>query len=382
MKISWKYQTLACLCIMSLVLAGCGSKPASKMPQNVAVKAMQVIQQDTPVTYEFIGQVEPREEVQIRANVTGRITEKWVQGGDQVTKGQPLFRIDSRNYASAQVDTQAQLAEAEASLAQVHRDVIRYQSLVNEGAVSQQTYDNLAAQERQAQARVEAYQAKVQQAGNNVEDTVVVSPLTGRIDLTDLSVGNYVKAGETTLGTVSTVDPVRVKFSVSENEYLKFARKGASSSANSWDFPLTLILSDGSQYSEQGRIELVDRGLSASTGTLTLKAAFNNPQKILVPGMFARIQAIGEVRPGALLVPQRAVQELFGKTFVTVVGAENKAESRPVKMGPRVGNLWIVESGLSPADQVVVEGFMKAQPGTPLEVTIITLNDLIQTEQK
>ncbi|MBP1765625.1 MAG: acrA, partial [Firmicutes bacterium] len=174
--------------------------------------------------------------------------------------------------------------------------------------------------------------------------------------------------------TVSTVDPVQVRFSMSENEYLKFARMGSSPDA--WGQQLKLVLSDGSEYPVTGHLEQIDRGMANQTGTLTMKAVFDNPRQLLVPGMFARIVATGETRPQAFLVPQRAVQELLGKTFVTVVGADNKAETRPVTMGPKVGNLQIVENGLTAQDIVIIEGFAKTQPGSPLKVTMIGPDDL------
>ena len=220
-------------------------------------------------------------------------------------------------------------------------------------------------------AVVSAYRAKVQQAADDLSDTVIVAPFSGRIDVNDLSIGSFVTAGSTTLATISSIDPVFVQFSMSESEYLRFAQLGKGTSPTEWGRDLKLVLSDGSQYPVTGQIEQVDRGVAAETGTLTLKAVFANSQKLLMPGMFARVVAQGELRKGAILIPQRAVQQLLDKTFVTVVGEGDKAETRPVKMGPRVGNMWVVEEGLSSADRVVVEGAAKVQPGTPLKVVMI-----------
>lgn len=366
---------LAALLLMGLLLAGCGGKQAAPQGQPVAVKAMQVIKQDTPVAQEFVGEVEAKEEVQLKAQVSGTITRKMVDGGTGVRQGQPLFVVDRRQYEAAALNTQAQLSEAEAALSRARRDVARYQQLAAQQAISQQVLDNAVAEERQAAARVEAQQALLQKANNDVEDTTIVSPLDGRIDTKDLSVGNYVTAGSTVLATISSTDPVRVRFSVSENDYLRFARMGGGATAP--ERKLRLILSDGSQYPLEGVVEQVDRGLGTDTGSMTIKAVFANPDRMLVPGMFARVVAVAENRAGALLVPQRAVQEVLGKTFLTVVNAEGQAEMRPVKMGPRIGrNLWLVEEGVGEQDVVVVEGFQKAPPGTPLEVQRITLADL------
>ncbi len=360
--------------LLLIITTGCGKQQATRPPQDVAVKAMPVMQKDAPVTYEFVGEIVAKDEVPIQARVSGNIAKKFIKGGDTVRAGQPLFEIDSRQYSNTAADVRAQVAQAQASLNNIRRDVARYQSLSEQGGIAAQTLDTSRAQAEQVQAQVQAYQAKLQQAENDLSDTVIVSPVDGRVGVGELSVGRYVQAASTVLATVSTVDPVQVRFSMSENEYLKFARMG--SSPNAWGQQLKLVLSDGSEYPVVGHLEQIDRGLANQTGTLTMKAAFDNPRQLLVPGMFARIVATGETRPGAFLIPQRAVQELLGKTFVTVVGADNKAETRPVTMGPKVGNLQIVENGLTAQDIVVVEGFAKTQPGSPLKVTMIGPDDL------
>lgn len=352
-----------------LVATGCSKQQAARPAQAVAVKTVQVIQKDTPVTYDYVGQIIAKDEVQIQARVSGTIAKKLVKGGDVVRAGQPLFEIDQRQYSSTVADSQAQVAQAQATLSNSRRDVSRYQTLASQGGIAVQTLDTTRAQSEQYQAQVDAYQAKLQKAVDDLNDTVVVSPVDGRIGVGELSAGRYVTAGSTVMATVSTVDPVQVSFSMSENEYLKFARMGSSPDA--WGQNLKLILADGSEYPIAGHLEQIDRGMANQTGTLTMKAAFDNPQRLLVPGMFARIVAVGETRKGAILIPQRAVQEMLGKTFVTVASAESKAEIRPIKLGPKVGTMQVVEEGLSVQDVVVVEGFAKTQPGTPLQITMI-----------
>ncbi|TWH46062.1 efflux RND transporter periplasmic adaptor subunit [Sporomusa sp. KB1] len=368
-------KSILCLAVLFLIVtAGCSKQQATGQPKEVAVKAMQVMQQDTPVTYEFVGEIVAKDEVQIKAQVTGNISRKLFNGGDTVQAGQPLYEIDRRKYVATVADSQAQVAQAQASLSNIQRDVVRYQNLADQGGIAVQTLDTSKSQAEQAAAQVSAYQAKLDQAQNDLSDTVVVSPVNGRIGVGELSVGGYVQAGSTVMATVSTVDPVQVRFSMSENEYLKFAQMGNSPDA--WGQNLKLVLSNGSEYPITGRLEQVDRGMANQTGTLAMKASFGNPQQLLVPGMFARIVANGETRQGALLIPQRAVQELLGKTFVTVAGANSEAVTKPVKLGPKIGNLQIVEEGLTVEDVVVVEGFAKTQPGTPLKITMIGLNDL------
>jgi membrane fusion protein (multidrug efflux system) len=374
-KVTVNKKSIIWFMALALIVAtGCSKQQTARPPQQVAVKAMQVIQKDTPVTYEYVGEVVAKDEVPIKAQVSGNIARKFVKGGDTVSAGQPLFEIDQRQYLAAVADARAQVAQAQASLSNIRRDVTRYQSLAAQGGIAAQALDTSLSQAEQAQAQVNAYQAKLDQANNDLSDTLVVSPVDGRIGVGELSVGGYVTAGSTVLATVSTVDPVQVRFSMSENEYLKFARLG--SSPDSWGQNLKLVLSDGSEYPVSGHLEQIDRGLANQTGTLAMKAAFANPNQLLVPGMFARIVAIGENRTGALLIPQRAVQEMLGKTFVTAVGANSEAVTKPVKLGPKIGNLQVVEEGLTAQDVIVVEGFAKAQPGSPLEVTMIGLDDL------
>jgi membrane fusion protein (multidrug efflux system) len=361
----------------ALLAVGCGGKPV-QAPQAVEVKAMQVIQQDTPITYEFIGQVQPKTEAQIKASVSGNIVAKHVAGGSTVTKGQPLFEVDSRQYETALLNAQAQLAQSQAALSNSKLETLRYKQLAAQQAIARQILDTAVSTEQQHSAVVAANQARVRQAENDMRDTVIVSPIDGRMDVNELDVGNFVQAGQTVIATVSTEDPMLVQFSMSEMLYLQLAQHyvDGNGMTNGWGKDLKLVLSDGSEYPLTGQIQQVDRGLTKNTGSLTLKATFANPRKLLLPGMFARVVAQGEVRKNALLIPQRAVQELLGKTFVTIVGEGDKAEQREVRMGVRVGNLWLVESGLSATDRVLAEGAAKTQPGMPLKVIMIGPDDL------
>ena len=362
------------LLISATIAGGCGRQPAA--PPAVDVKVMQVIQKDTTVTSEYVGQVEAKNEVQIRSRVSGNLVAKLAQGGSTVADGQALFQIDRRQYESALLSAQAQLAQSEATLANSQIDAMRYRKLAEQNAISQQALSAALTAEKQNASVVENNRARVQQARDDLADTLIVAPFSGRVDVNDLSVGNFVQGGTTVLATISTVDPIWVRFSMSENEYLRAAQLGRGVTPQEWGRELALILSDGSRYPLNGRIEQVGRGLAQDTGTLTMKASFANPQQLLMPGMFARLQAPGELRKNALLIPQRAVQQLLGKTFVSVVADSDKSESRQVKMGPRVGNLWVVEEGLNATDRVIVEGYLKAPPGTPLKITLIGPADL------
>ncbi len=359
------------------IVSGCGSKQAIAVPRVVEVKAVQVIQRDTPVIYEYVGQVEAKNEAQIKAKVSGNIVGKMVTGGSVVAKGQPLFQIDRRQYEAQLLSANAQLAHSEAVLGNSHLDSVRYVRLAEQNAIPQQQLDTALYTERQNASLVEANRAQVQMAQDNLQDTLIVAPFTGRIDINDLSIGSFVQAGQTVLSTISSGDPMVVRFSMSENEYLRFIQKAKGAPLiEEWGKDLKLLLGDGTQYPLTGQVEEIDRGLNQGTGTLTCKAVFANPQEILVPGMFARVAIQGQIQPGAILVPQKAVQEMLGKAIVTIIGEGDRAEKRNVRMGAKVGNYWIVEEGLTTRDRVIVEGFLKAPPGTSLKVTMIQLDEL------
>lgn len=369
-----KVMALALVIASMLAVTGCGGKQAAG-PAETLVKSMQVIKRDTPIVYEYSGFVEAQNEVQMKARVTGMITEKYVNGGDKVEKGQLMFVIDPRTYQATSWNYQAQVASAQADLSRVRRDADRYQKLYEQGAISKQTLDNTMAELEQSEAKVEAQKALLSSAQVDLGETNVVAPFSGKVSANDLAVGTFVTAGTTVLATISNSDPVRVKFSLAEAEYLKLmatkAEDGTAPLEN-----LTIVLADGSTYPLKGKLTQVDRSISEGTGTLTLKAEFDNPDKLLLPGMFAHLQANVGTKKDALLVPQRAVTEIMYKTFVYVVNSENKVEMKEVKLGARVGRLWVVESGLDGTENIIVEGTQKVKKGSAVKAEAMTEQDL------
>jgi len=339
--------------------------------QTVAVKAMQVVTHDTPISREFVGQVKAKSEIKIMSKVSGNVVAKMVNGGDTVYKGQPLFQIDNKQYQSAIISARASVNKAQATLNNTQKDVERYEKLAAIKGVAQQTVDAYQSQAEEEAATVEVNRASLQQAIQDEQDTLILSPVDGRIDVNDVSQGYYVAAGSTVMATVSSIDPVWVQFSMSETEYLKYIRSGNGTLPANFKEHLQLILSDGKEYSLIGRVEQIDRGVSDTTGTITLKASFDNPQKFLLPGMFARVVVQEDVRTGALLIPQKAVKQVLDNTFVIVVTDDNKAESRQVKLGNKIGDMWLVEEGLTATDRIVVEGIDKVKQGTDLQVTMV-----------
>lgn len=375
-----KVMALALAVASVLALTGCSGKQAAA-PAETLVKTMQVIKRDTPVIYEYSGFVEAQNEVQMKARVTGMITEKYVNGGDKVEKGQLMFVIDPRSYQASSWNYQAQVASAQADLSRVRRDAERYQKLYEQGAVSKQTLDNTMAELEQSEAKVEAQKALLASAQVDLGETNVVAPFSGKVSANDLAVGTFVTAGTTVLATISNSDPVRVKFSLAEAEYLKLmGAKTADGTAPLEN--LTIVLADGSTYPLKGKLTQVDRSISEGTGTLTLKAEFDNPDKILLPGMFAHLQANIGTKKDALLVPQRAVTEIMYKTFVYVVNSENKVEMKEIKLGARVGRLWVVESGLDGTETVIVEGIQKVKKGSAVKAETMTEQDLDTSTKK
>lgn len=370
------YLSLTFLGLLTVV-CGCSlHRGEDEAPEAVEVGAMTVIQRDTPVYNEYVGQVEAVQEVALRAKVDGFLDEQRFSDGYPVTKGQVLFVIDPRPYKAALADAEARLAESESAYVKAKQDVDRYGPLAKEEAIARLTYDNAVAQSNIALASVDSMKALVEQAKLNLDFTVIRCPLDGRIGRSDIDVGNYVTAGQTVLATVSKEDPVRVYFTITEKEYIDLVRYIIKKGKEEEYPPIKLILADDSLYEHEGRIDFGDRAISRETGTLSVRAEFPNHEKLLRPGLYARVRFCVDIVKGGLLVPQRAVQEVLGKTFITLVGPGNKAERRMVTMGPRVGDLWLVLDGLKPGDKVVVEGFQKARPDTPLKVTMLTEKDL------
>ena len=357
-----------------LALAGCGSKQAAA-PQETLVKTMQVIKRDTPITYEYSSFVEAQKEIDLKARVSGMITEKHFNGGDTVEQGQLLYVIDPRSYQAASLNYQAQLANAEAGLSTARLDAERYQKLYDQGAISKQSYDNAMSALQQNEAQVAAQQALLSAAQVDVGETNVVAPFSGRISTTDVAVGTFVTSGQTVLSTISNTDPVLVKFNISEEEYLRVMAAAKANGTTPLE-SLKLKLADDSEYPFEGRLTQVDRGISEGTGTLTLKAEFANPSKLLLPGMFAHLQANVGTKKDALLVPQRAVSDIMYKYFVYVVDADNKVSMKEVKLGARVGRMWVVEGGLDGSETIIVEGIQKVKTGSSVKAQTMTEAEL------
>ncbi|MBD3878549.1 MAG: efflux RND transporter periplasmic adaptor subunit [Quinella sp. 1Q5] len=368
------------MCAFALLITGCGQKTQqAAAPQKIPVKAMKVLHQTTKITYGFPGQVQGTDEIQLRSKVNGTVVEKYIQGGERVTSGQKLFQIDSRPYETALLSAKADLSKAESNLRRAQDTLNRNERLYLVQAISEQTLMNSHTDLDGYVAAVEAAQIAIRKAQENLDDTIVYAPMDGRVSLDDVAVGTYAIAGSTTLVTMGTIDPVYVQFSISETEYLNVISKAMSERERNSprpDFTMTIILSNNEEYPFKGVPVEADRALSQNSGSINVKASFDNPQGILLPGMFAHVKVVKESGRNTLLVPQRAVQQLLDQSFVLVVGSDGKSQSKTVELDEKVGSYYIVKSGLSVNDLVIVEGLTNLQSGKDLDVTIVTADEM------
>jgi membrane fusion protein (multidrug efflux system) len=388
--------------ILSLLAAGCGQEKTGAGPPPPEVEVVDVLRQDVPVFSEWIASTDGAVNATIRAQVQGYLVQQNYREGDFVRKGQLLFEIDPRPFQAAlnqaeaaERQATAALTQAEATLEEAKAQVARqealwvsakatydrYKPLADQRAIPRKDLDDAIGAERSShaaiaaaratvtateaaigahRAAVAAAQATAEKARLDLGFTRILSPVDGITGIAKAQVGDLVGPGSAeALTTVSTVDPIKVYIPVSEQEYLQVARARVEAGG----VPVELILADGSRHPHTGRFVFADRQVDVQTGTIKVAALFPNPGNLLRPGQFARVRAQRSVKAGALLVPQRAVMELQGSYQVAVVGADQKVDIRPVKVGERVDALWMIDEGLHPGDRVVVEGLQKVRPG-------------------
>jgi len=352
--------------------AGTGAPPE--------VTVAQVEQRDVALYSEWIGTLDGFVNADVRAQVTGYLQRQDYKEGDFVKAGELLFEIDPRPFQAALDQTEGQLAQARAQLANAEAvqrrtqlDVDRYTPLAREQAASQQDLDNavqnnLAAKATvaTAQAQIKTAEAAVETAKLNLGFTRLTAPIDGIAGQAQLQVGALVTTNSTPVTTVSTVDPIKIYFTVSESEYLAFNRRFPTHSERLAQFkrePLDLILADGTTYKEPGYIYFADRAVNPGTGSIRIAGLFPNAGNILRPGGYGKVRAANRIEKDALLVPQRAVAELQGSYQVALLDSENKVSIQTVEVGEHVGSQWIIEKGLKAGDRVVADGVLKARPG-------------------
>ncbi|MGC1907669.1 MAG: efflux RND transporter periplasmic adaptor subunit [Candidatus Acidiferrum sp.] len=350
-------------------LTGCQGERASSAPPPPEVQVTSVVQQSVPIYSDWVATLDGYDNAQIQPQVTGYIIAQTYREGSPVRKGQVLFEIDPRPFQAVLDQAKAQLAQSQAQLGKTKLDVDRDTPLAKERAIAQSQLDNDIQANLAAVAAVKSAEAQVEQAQLNLDFTHVTSLLDGVAGIATVQIGNLVSP-TAILTSVSRVNPIKAYFPISEQTYMKFAKRINTSSRRD-DMeelkdapPLELVLANGSVYPSKGKILYTDRQVDITTGTIRVASAFPNPDNILRPGQFGRVRAATEVVNDALLVPQRAVSELQGTYQLAVVGEGNKVTIRSVKVGDRVGEQWIIQSGVKPGEMVIVEGLQKVRDGS------------------
>ena len=372
---------LLCAATALLYCFGCREKPQTKSPPVPLVEVATVTQADVPIYHEWIGVLDGLVNAQIRAQVTGYLLTQNYREGDPIKKGDLLFEIDPRPFKAALDQAQGLLAQAEAKLGKTELDVKRYGPLVKDKAISQEEYDDAVQANLEAKAAVVSAKAQVEQAQLNLEFTRITSPIEGIASIARAQIGDLVGPATGELTTVSTVDPIKAYYNVTEQAYINFSKQFTTEGdryGRLRQLEIDLILTDGTTYPIKGKIFAADRQIGLTTGALRVEALFPNPGNSLRPGEFARVRVKLDLKH-SILVPQRAVSELQGSYQVAVVQPDNKIHIQPVRVGERSGTQWVIEEGLHPGDLVVVEGTQKIREGVTVMTTNFVTGQLVQT---
>jgi membrane fusion protein (multidrug efflux system) len=370
----------ASLLLLPLILgvAGCGGEEAAP-PPPLEIPVVEVIQRDQPIELEMVGETRGSADIPIRARVEGVLEGMHFVEGRPVEEGQLLYEIDPQPFQAQVAEAKGRLAEAVTALAKAEADLGRIKPLAEMRAVSQQDLDAAVAQYEAAIGARQAARAQVEQAEIELGYTRIHAPIAGRIGITVAQVGEFVgkQPNPVVLNYVSKTDPIRVRFSIDERRYLQLARtlrEREKAGAPDVDRGLDLVLADGTQYGHRGHIVALDAAVDPATGTFTMEADFPNPEQLVLAGQFARVRAVAETLPAALLVPRRSVTELQGNFRVFVVGDDGKVELRPVELGPVVDSLQVVTKGVSAGERVAYEGVQRLREGIQVTPTLVALD--------
>ncbi len=361
----------ASLLLLSALLCGCDD-PKSSAPAKAPaeVPAITLHSGNVDVAADFVGQTESSQQVEIRARVTGYLDRRLYTEGAMVNAGQPLFQIDPKPFQAQLTAAKAELAEQQARLTTARANLNRVKPLAAQDAVSKKELDDATGSESAAAAAVEAAKAKVLQNELDLSYTLITSPVQGLSSFAKQQPGSYINAGNSLLTYVAALDPMRVNFSISENEALAMRaeqERGELSTPEKNKFIVNINLADGSRYKHAGHITFADATYNQNTGSFLIRAEFPNPEGQLRPGQFVRVAVSGISRPNAFRVPQKAVQQGPRGTYVWVV-KDGKALQRPVQTGEWSGDDWVIRQGLNDGDQVIVDGFMRLAPQAPVKI--------------
>lgn len=358
-------------CLSAAVMAGCkpeaGSAPTPPPPEvSVATVTAQTVL-DEP---EFIGQAESSRPVEIRSQVTGIVKEKFFQEGREVKKGDRLYQIDPIPFQAAFSSAKARVAQAEARLAQAKQNINRLRPLLDEQAVSRKEVDDAASEELTAEAVLEGAKGELAKAQFDLDNTLITAPITGLIERTRVYEGRLVSAQSDLLTVVHQVNPIYVTVSAPESYFLQRRKERAEKKNRQpdlYDLRGVITFGDGTHYSHEGKLDFADVVYHVETGSRQGRFVFPNPERILLPGQFLKVRVKGYTKENAILVPQRAVQQGAKGSIVYVVGADNKVEAREVQATAWREDQWIMESGLKPGEQIVVDGIQRVMPGATVK---------------
>jgi len=359
--------------LSALTFVHCKGETASAPPPPlIQVEVAEVLQKDVPIQMEWVGTTDGSNNALIRAQVSGYLLKRPYTEGSFVKKGDLLFQLDPSKFQTALDQAVGELAKAQAQFTKTKQDVDRDTPLAKEGAISQKELDDSIQALASTKGSLAAAKAAVEQAKLNLSWTKISAPIDGVVGISKAQIGDLIDAS-TELTSISTLDPIRVYFPVSEQEYFEAAEKiqqGYKDKQEGKEYslvPLELVLGGEKVYPHKGQFHLVDRQVDTKTGTIRVAALFPNPNNLLRPGQFARVRAVTKTKEKAILVPQRAVTEMQGSYQVAVVTPENKVDLRPVKVGQRSGSLWIIDHGLKQGERVVVEGLQKVKAGMTVD---------------
>jgi len=363
----------ALVALAAVAFAGCGRQPPPGLPKlpTTEVTTLKIVPQDVPVSAEYVAQTQSSQAVNIAARVSGFLDKRVYTEGTVVKAGQVMFQMDPKPFQTQVDGAQAALSRQQASYDVASANLKRVQPLVEQNALSQKDLDDAKGQFEQAGAAVEQAKSQLEEAKLNLSYTTITSPVDGVSSYAAVADGTYVNAQNSQLTTVSVLSPMWINFSISENEYERVQREvrdGKLKLPPNRQFAVEIVLVDGSTFPAAGRITFADPSYNPQTGTFLLRASVENPQGLLRPNQFVRTRLHGSVRPNAVSVPQRAVQQSAKGHFVWIVDKSGKAELRPVSVGDWHGDSWFIAEGLAAGDEVIVDGTQRLAPGTPVTV--------------
>ena len=354
-----------------LLVAGCSKeKPVAAAPPAVEVGVMTVALRDVPLVYDFVGQTESSQQVEIRARVNGFLDKRVYTEGAVVKAGQTLFVMDRKPFEATLQAAEAELGQQQARLSTARADLKRVRPLAERNALSQRDLDDAVGKEQAAAAAVEGAKANVISARLNLGYTTITSPVAGLSSFAKRQPGSYIDAANSLLTYVARLDPMWVNFSLSENEVLRMRtdrESGAIKYPGQDQFDVVIVLADGTEFPNHGRIAFADASFNAQTGTYLVRAEVKNPEGVLRPGQFVRVKVHGATRTSAIAVPQDAIIQTQRGQTVWVIGPDNKAQQRVVDVGEWTGNNWVVRSGLKAGERVAVSGTLRLAPGVPVK---------------